>query len=196
MKLVCFGDSLTYGYGITRGKCWVDLIRKKLDVEVINQGFNGETAAGMISRSYTDIVENTPSYVIIMGGSNDFLMGYTVNSVEMKISLLIKEAKEHGIIPIIGIQTPIDKDLAFEGWSADVDYLKVNEKIKMYRQWVLNYCNEEHVLFIDFYSALETAKKTLYPKQLYIDGIHLTEKGHEIMSECALLAISEGELYH
>ncbi|MCB2296344.1 GDSL-type esterase/lipase family protein [Clostridium tagluense] len=189
MKLVCFGDSLTYGYGIIRGKCWVDLIKKKLDIKVINQGVNGETTADMISRYYVDIVEKTPSHVIIMGGSNDFFKGYTVSSVEAKISRLIKEAKEYGIIPIIGIQTLIDKDLALEHWSFDVDYLKVNEKIKLYRQWVLNYCSEEQVLFIDFYNALETAKKTLDPKQLYIDGIHLTEKGHEIMSECALLTI-------
>lgn len=189
MKLVCFGDSLTYGYGLQRGKCWVDLIRKKIDIEVINQGFNGDTTAGMLSRSYTDIVANSPSHVIIMGGSNDFLMGYTVNSVEKKIKLLVKQAIEHGIIPVIGIQTPIDKTLASQRWSCDVDYLTVNEKLQAYRQSMLNYCTEENISFIDFYSALETAKETLSPEELYIDGLHLTEKGHEIMSECALLVI-------
>lgn len=189
MKLVCLGDSLTYGYGLQRGKCWVDLLRKKLDIEILNKGFNGDTTAGMLSRSYNDVIENSPTHVIIMGGSNDFLLGYTVNSVEAKIKLLVKEAKEHGIVPIIGIQTSLDKNLAPERWSEGVDYLTVNEKIQTYRHSILNYCNKENILSIDFFNTLEFAKKYFSPEELYIDGLHLTEKGHEIMCECALLVL-------
>lgn len=38
MKLVCIGDSLTYGYGVSSKSCWTELLKKHLNMEVINKG--------------------------------------------------------------------------------------------------------------------------------------------------------------
>lgn len=37
MKLVCIGDSLTYGYGVPSNACWVELLNKNLGWNTLNK---------------------------------------------------------------------------------------------------------------------------------------------------------------
>lgn len=184
MKFVCIGDSLTYGYGVPKGKCWVDIIRKELKIEVINKGSNGDRIADMLSRSFIDVVENRPNVVTIMGGTNDFLMGYNLDRVKKGVELLVNEAREFYIIPIIGIQIPVDENLAVKRWSSDVDYSAVNKNIEQYRKWVIDYCNQNDILYVDFYKTFNETTQFMCAEKLYIDGLHPTEYGHQIMSQC------------
>ena len=43
-KIVCLGDSLTYGYGVSRSKVWTKLAEDKLHIEIINEGICGDTS--------------------------------------------------------------------------------------------------------------------------------------------------------
>lgn len=186
MKLLCIGDSLTYGYGVFRDESWVQLVKKGLNIPIINKGVNGDTTAGMLSRSYTDVVENNPSHVIIMGGCNDFIANRSLNMVEENIKELVKEAIDYNIVPIIGIEPPIDKILAERKWSGDVDYDKVNSTIEDYRQWILNYSTENNIDHIDFYKCFVENLKTKNSRELYVDGLHPTSLGHKLMADCAI----------
>lgn len=186
MKVVCIGDSLTYGYGVYKEKCWVDILRKSSNIRVLNRGINGDTSTGMLSRSIRDVVENNPDAVIIMGGSNDFLAGHDLTRVQENIAELVKESEQFGIKPIIGIQTAIEEELAMEKWSSDVDYSGINEKIVEYRNWVIDYCKEKGIVYIDFYKALYERRQCMYVEEIYIDGLHPTEFGHSVMGKCAI----------
>jgi len=53
MKLVCLGDSLTYGYKIKPSEAWPSLIisQKCDNVEVLNKGILGDTTGGMLAQA-------------------------------------------------------------------------------------------------------------------------------------------------
>ena len=194
MKIVCIGDSLTYGYGVYKEKCWVDILRKSLSIRVLNRGINGDSSSGMLSRSFRDVVENKPDAVIIMGGSNDFLAGYDLARVQENIIELIKEAEQFEIKPIIGIQTAIEEKLAMKKWSFDIDYNGINEKIRAYRNWITKYCEEKNIVYIDFFKALDEKLQVMSEDEIYIDGLHPTEFGHKVMGNCAIEVL--GDLFN
>lgn len=185
MKIVCIGDSLTYGYGVFRAQCWVELIKNKLNIPIINKGVNGDTTTGMLSRSYIDVIKNDPTHVIIMGGSNDFIANRSLHMIQENITELIKESLDYNIIPIIGIEMPIDKTLAKSKWSESPDYDSINSLIDDYRKWLLKFSLETNMACIDFYSCFNESLENKNPKELYIDGLHPTVLGHKLMAECA-----------
>lgn len=73
MKLVCLGDSLTYGYKVKPSETWPSLVKQKLNIEVLNKGINGDTTMGMLGRYNFDVRSESPSHVILMGGGNDLI---------------------------------------------------------------------------------------------------------------------------
>jgi lysophospholipase L1-like esterase len=182
MKIVCIGDSLTFSFGVSQKFRWTNLLQNKLKFKVINKGINGDTTAGILSRSYRDVIKIHPSHVIIMGGTNDFIMGRSAESVAENIILLTQEARNNNITPIIGIQMFIAVDMAKKLWSPYVDFKKVNEKITLYRQIIIQYCTNKNIQYLDFY---EEFSKKIHNENInyYIDGIHPSIKGHEIMTE-------------
>lgn len=186
MKLVCLGDSLTTGYGVFRTECWVQLVKDTLNIEVINKGVNGDTTAGMLSRSYADVIQNSPSHVIIMGGCNDFMGGRSLNMVLENIKELVKEAIQYNITPILGIEPPIDKVLAERKWSSSVDYDKINNTDSKYRQLLIEFAKDNNINYIDFYHCFNENLKTKNPRELYIDGLHPTALGHRLMANCVI----------
>ncbi|MBV7272997.1 GDSL-type esterase/lipase family protein [Clostridium thailandense] len=186
MKLVCMGDSLTYGYAIFRKDCWVHLLENELNIEIINVGINGDTTAGMLSRSYEDIVQNTPTHVIIMGGTNDFISNRPLHLVEENIKQLVNEAIENKIVPIIGIEPPIDRILAERKWTDAVDYDKINLILCEYRKWIINFSDKKNINYIDFHNKFIEELKDKDPRELYVDGLHPTPYGHELMAKCVI----------
>lgn len=186
MKLVCMGDSLTYGYAIFRKDCWVELLKNELNIEIINTGINGDTTFGMLSRSYEDIVQNNPTHVIIMGGTNDFIGNRPLYLVEENIKQLVNEAIENNIVPIIGIEPPIDKILAERKWADAVDYDKINLTLEEYKKWIINFAAENNLNFVDFHSCFLEELKDKDPRELYVDGLHTTPYGHTLMSKCVI----------
>ena len=48
MKIVCLGDSLTYGFMVRRSKIWTKLSEDKTGFEIINEGISGDTSGGML----------------------------------------------------------------------------------------------------------------------------------------------------
>lgn len=185
MKTVCIGDSLTYGFGVMKRHTWIEILKEKSKIDFINRGINGDTTAGMLSRSYEDIILNYPDKAIIMGGTNDFILGYDLDRVKENVLLLAKEAKEHGVEPIIGIQIPTEPKLASEKWTKEVDYENVNKKIIDYRDKMIEACEFNGYKYIDFYK--EFVDKVIHNSdyKYYTDGIHPNYEGHKIMARSA-----------
>jgi acyl-CoA thioesterase-1 len=74
--LVCFGDSLTAGYGATvpkvddKSKSYPAYLQKKVTIPVINAGVSGNKTAQALSR-VDDVLVHKPQIVIILLGAND-----------------------------------------------------------------------------------------------------------------------------
>ena len=68
LKIVCLGDSITWGFPFGPGYSWVRMLDDALEGEFINQGINGNTTSDMLRRFDQSVLKYNPSHVIIMGG--------------------------------------------------------------------------------------------------------------------------------
>lgn len=177
MKIVCIGDSLTYGYGVPNENSWITLSSKMSNNTFINSGLNGDTTSGMLFRLQEDLINLKPDKAFIMGGTNDFLMGYKLENTIENIYLIIKECINNNIIPYLGIQMKVNKKLANLYWSSYINYDEVNLKIEKYREHLIKKCTNEDLTYFDFYHIFENNPE----KNLYSDGIHPSTNGHKLM---------------
>lgn len=175
MNIVCIGDSLTKGYGVNPSKCWVSMLQDSLNVPTVNKGVIGDTSSGILSRFSRDVKKEDTSKVIIMCGTNDALLNRTMKNVFKNIDLMVSEATENGITPIILFPPKIVKELAFERWDKKVDYDKAEELLNTLKSLLINLSREKDIQFIDLSDLMPT------DPQYYSDGIHFNDLGNEFV---------------
>jgi lysophospholipase L1-like esterase len=189
MKIVCLGDSLTYGFGARRSLVWTKIAQDKLGMEIINEGICGDTTSGMMGRFYNAVYAKSPAAVLIMGGVNDFIVGADMGIVKSNIMSMAHQAVAKYIDPIIGIPTKIDAEKVRNDWAEFADFNKVAEELAEYREWIKKFCNTFNFKYIDFYSEFEN-KAGAEARNLYVDGLHFNEEGNQIMAEIFVTAIN------
>ena len=85
-NIICFGDSLTFGYGVNPGEDYPSLLAKMMEIPVINAGIDGDDSVEALKRVESDAAEREPLLVIIEFGGNDFLrkipQGVTVKNIK------------------------------------------------------------------------------------------------------------------
>jgi acyl-CoA thioesterase-1 len=105
-NIICFGDSITVGFGAQERQDYPQALAKMTNVPVINAGINGDTSSEAIKRINTDVLSKDPLLVIIEFGGNDFLnqtpMEETVKNIEEMIKII--QAKG-AIVAIADIST-------------------------------------------------------------------------------------------
>ena len=104
--ILCFGNSLTAGYGLDEDEAWPALMQERLDslslpFTVVNAGLSGETTAGGLNR--IDWVLRQPVDIFFLElGANDMLRGLDVTKTEENLdSILIKVHEKYPGIPIV-----------------------------------------------------------------------------------------------
>ncbi|MBB5059077.1 acyl-CoA thioesterase-1 [Granulicella aggregans] len=109
--LVCFGDSLTAGYGTDAGQSYPDYLQQALDAQgyryrVVNEGVSGNTTKDGIDR-LAGIVAMKPDVVIVEFGGNDGLRGLPIEESRTHLDTIIGKLKANGAkILIAGITLP------------------------------------------------------------------------------------------
>ena len=78
LRIVCLGDSLTFGYKIKEKYAWPTILRNRMrsiedrtDIEVLNAGIRGHTSAQLLERLDRDVSSRSPDLVIVWVGMND-----------------------------------------------------------------------------------------------------------------------------
>ncbi|MDS0528108.1 GDSL-type esterase/lipase family protein [Clostridium sp. SHJSY1] len=174
-KIVLLGDSLTFGYGVTKKDSWAYNLSKHLSLEIINKGINGDTTASMLDRFYEDVSSLNPDYVFVMGGSNDLLCGRTPSSIVANIEEIIKDYSSKNII--VGIPPCIIKEMAERLFMPSSLYTYLESSLPLLRKKIINLCNTYSIKYIDFYSlTLNNIEKNIF-----VDGIHLNSLGNNLM---------------
>jgi acyl-CoA thioesterase-1 len=111
--LVCFGDSLTAGYGAENGKSFPDFLQKDLDARgyryrVVNEGVSGATSKDGVTR-LQEIAALKPAVVIVEFGGNDGLRGLPVGDLQANLDTMVKGLKDAGAkVMVAGIILPPD----------------------------------------------------------------------------------------
>ena len=165
MKIICFGDSNTYGYenltyiGGRYGadSRWVDLLAKKTGWLVINEGQNGRE----IPRRPINIPKDTDLFILMLG-TNDLLQGNTAAMVTKRMefflnSLTIEKNK------ILLISPP---PLTFGVWVPEERLIR--ESIAL----------SEHYRKLSTQLGINFADAGEWNISLIFDGVHFSKDGH------------------
>jgi acyl-CoA thioesterase I len=111
--IVCFGDSLTAGYGAEFGKSYPDYLQADLDARgyhyrVVNEGISGNTTKDGVERVDT-IVAMKAAVVVVEFGGNDGLRGLRIEDSRANLDQIVATLKASGTrVVLAGITLPPD----------------------------------------------------------------------------------------
>ncbi len=107
-NIVCFGDSITFGYGANPSEGFPAQLSQMTKFTVINAGIDGDTSFEAIKRGESDILDRDPLLVIIEFGGNDFLRKIPMSTTLKNIEEMIKKIQSKGaMVAIADISTAI-----------------------------------------------------------------------------------------
>jgi acyl-CoA thioesterase I len=170
--LVCFGDSLTAGYGADAGQSYPDYLQKALDARgykyrVVNEGISGNTTKDGVER-VEHIAEMKPALVVVEFGGNDGLRGLRIEDTRRNMDQIVSTLKASGTkVVLAGITLPPDYG---------PDYVKQ--------------FNDTYVLLAKQYKVpmLPFLLKDVFgvPGMMQADQTHATAKGNAIVAKNVL----------
>jgi lysophospholipase L1-like esterase len=103
-NIICFGDSLTFGYGAAPGEDYPTALSKLTQIPLINAGIDGDTSTEALRRIDSDILQRNPLLVIIEFGGNDFLRKtpkeVTLNNIKEMIDAIQAKGSMVAIVDI------------------------------------------------------------------------------------------------
>ncbi|MGQ7947053.1 SGNH/GDSL hydrolase family protein [Flavobacterium sp. WC2509] len=176
-RIVFFGDSIIAGWETND----LEFFANK---KHINRGINGQTTSQMLIRFRPDVIELKPETVIILAGTNDIAGNTgptTLENILGNLKSMCELAKANNIKPILCSILP-----AFDyPWRKGI---KPAEKIETLNTLILQFCEANDILYIDYYSAMVDNKKglqSIYSK----DGVHPNKVGYFIMKSIIKSAI-------
>jgi acyl-CoA thioesterase-1 len=111
--LVCFGDSLTAGYGADPGQSYPDYLQADLDAmgykyRVVNEGISGNTTKDGVER-LNSVVALKPAVVVVEFGGNDGLRGLPIEDSRANLDRIVATLKASGArVVLAGITLPPD----------------------------------------------------------------------------------------
>ena len=165
LKIVCLGDSITWGFPFGPDYSWTCLLEETLKAPIINKGINGNTTTEMNQRFDRDVIKHQPTHVIIMGGANDIVLAESHDRIIWNYREMVKKAQQAGINVIFGLPTPIDDDY----------YEKLLKKL---RDWMIAFADENKFKIIDFTAAFYDEHGRLRLELLLADGAHPASAGY------------------
>lgn len=168
IKIVCLGDSTTFGFPFGHQDSWVRMLDEEIFGEVINKGINGNTTSDMLDRFDRAVLAHKPDFVIITGGINDVVCGESQDRIKQNITDMVEKAIAHGIIPVLGIPTPV----AYVPWEKSLQKL---------RAWMREYAEKLNIDIIDFSKAFFDEEGNIKTELLLADGGHPSREGYKQM---------------
>jgi acyl-CoA thioesterase I len=170
--LVCFGDSITAGYGLNSGQSYPDALQRDLRklgyfYTVSNQGTSGATSKDAVA-SLPSVLRLHPAIVIVEFGGNDGLRGLPLEQTRRNLDTVMTGLESANIkVVLAGITLPP---------NYGPDY------IHQFTQVYADLAQKHHSAFVPMlYKDLLAV-----PDTIQADGIHPTAKGSEIIANTLL----------
>lgn len=198
-NILCFGDSIIYGYGDLEGG-WVARLRKRIDLNspesdpqvffmTYNLGIPSDTSRRLMDRFELELAAYTrdpaDNYLIISIGTNDAIRNTSDKSLwtelpqyKANITALINQAQAAGAPVVFLGNMPVDETKTHP-YVYDATIESSNHDIKTYELTAQQACKENDV---DFIPVFEKAIQTDYPSMLSGDGVHPNAKGHAYLA--------------
>ncbi len=100
--IICFGDSLTYGTGASKGMDYPSQLSKLIGKPVLNTGAPGDTTARALKRLKRDVLSQKPDVVLITLGGNDLKNGVSREVAFSNLKKIVESIHHSGARVIIG----------------------------------------------------------------------------------------------
>ncbi len=95
-NIICFGDSVTFGYGVAPGEDYPTALSKLTPIPVINAGIDGDTTFLALERLQNDVLAKGPRLVIVEFCGNDFIKKIPREDTLNNLSKIIDRIQEKG----------------------------------------------------------------------------------------------------
>jgi len=195
-RLVCLGDSVTFGWNQAYTKSYPFLLENRLkeqypEILVVNSGVGGETVVDGLSRLDSDVFYFNPQVVIINFGLNDaFVIKIgnedtdLINYIDLDTYIdtykqLIERILEKDIKVLIMSTNPTIPEKLWQ--NKDIAN-KLGESYKIYNQAAKAIAEDYDLIFVDIWDDFMTGGKLsslLQPDSV----LHPNEKGLILISE-------------
>jgi acyl-CoA thioesterase I len=133
--IMVFGDSLSAGYGLPRGKGWVDLLQERVQRErypyrVVNASVSGETTLGGRNRLAAALAQHHPRIVILELGANDALRGQPLDTMRDNLAAMVRECRAaRAQVLLVGMRIPPNYGPEYTG-SFQASFAAVADKTR------------------------------------------------------------------
>ena len=142
----------------------------------INRGISGQTTPQMLLRFRQDVINLKPAVVVILAGINDIAENsgpIALEDVFGNIVSMAQLAKENNIKVILSSVLPAFDFPWHPGLQPAEKVVRLNNMIKLY-------CQENNIVYVDYYSNMVDERKGL-DRKYTDDGVHPTLAGYKIM---------------
>jgi acyl-CoA thioesterase-1 len=110
-RVVCLGDSLTAGYGLSAADAYPAILQRQLreagyDFDVVNAGVSGDTSAGGLRRLDWSLRGDVRVLIVALGG-NDALRGLPPGELKANLARIVETAQDrHVRVILAGMEAP------------------------------------------------------------------------------------------
>lgn len=98
--IVCFGDSITAGYGAEPAESYPSRLAERLGREVVNAGVPGDTTEDGLAR-VDDVLAQDPWLVIVEFGGNDLLRRAPIETTEANLDAILRRLLAAHVVPVL-----------------------------------------------------------------------------------------------
>ena len=166
-KIVCFGNSLTEGYGagteenpIDTSKSYPHYLAEKVNIPVINLGVSGATSADAVKR-IGDVLSHNPTVVFIEFGANDLIHQLIGSWLGQDIEPDFVDKAKKNFETILGKLADGDRQIyLIKFYNEDVA-----------REMITKYLSDEYMYIYDQYEAMFSSLKNKYKNVSLIENM-------------------------
>jgi lysophospholipase L1-like esterase len=179
-RVVFFGDSITDNWGRKYGSFFPGK-------PYVNRGISGQTTSQMVLRFAQDVIHLQPAAVVLLAGTNDVAENtgpITDPQIEDNIRAIVTLARANHIRVILGSIPPADRFTWHPG-------IEPAERIRTLNAWLESYAAAEHLVYLDYYTALATPDGAMKPDLAVDKYVHPNDAGYAIMQPLAEAAIAK-----
>ncbi len=102
--ILAFGDSLTYGTGVSKGDDYPSILSNLSGRDVVNAGVPGEISQSGIARLAEFLEEYQPELLILIHGGNDILRNIPEQQTRNNLNQMIALVKQQNIkVVMLGV---------------------------------------------------------------------------------------------
>lgn len=189
--IICLGDSITFGYPWGPESSWVSHLQRRAGLNLINNGINGDTTLDMLRRFERIILHSKATHVHILGGANDAWQGLDIAAAQCNIQRIVELAGQEGIIPVLGLATPLCKNPLQGGTFIPFGMEAMESWLACYREWMRDYAGGAGIVLIDYCTPLCVPGTGWGDGQFFYDECHLNQAGYMLMAEVAEKALNK-----